>query len=209
MENTYILIIGFPGVGKYTVAQELEKKIPNCKVIDNHYINNPLFNLISDEMRQKQIPSGFWANTMKIWDAVLEVVRDYSPREYNFILTGFCVNEQEDIDFFNRQVEIVNHRGGTFLPVVLTCDDSVYKQRALDPKRNERKKLTKWDMLEKLKAGKEIFIPDHPNLLQIETTALSPAQTADIILQRAQELIKTRQHQPTVTKAKDRNNVPK
>jgi hypothetical protein len=45
MKNTIIYLIGFPGTGKYTIAREIAQQ-EDFRLVDNHLVNNPLFNLI-------------------------------------------------------------------------------------------------------------------------------------------------------------------
>ncbi|KAK1766698.1 hypothetical protein QBC33DRAFT_83827 [Phialemonium atrogriseum] len=42
----YIYINGYPGVGKLTVAKELEKLIPGSKIYHNHLLIDPVAPLV-------------------------------------------------------------------------------------------------------------------------------------------------------------------
>ncbi|MGL5939284.1 MAG: hypothetical protein ACRC2S_02685 [Waterburya sp.] len=44
MTNTIIYLIGFAGVGKYTIAKAISEHL-SVKIIDNHYILNPKIKL--------------------------------------------------------------------------------------------------------------------------------------------------------------------
>lgn len=55
--GTIYLSMGFPGTGKLTIARMLAHRLRDqgqeVRVIDNHFINNPIFGLI-----EHQIPDG-------------------------------------------------------------------------------------------------------------------------------------------------------
>src|SRR5580698_1059674 len=88
-QNTFIYLIGFPGTGKYTIAQEIARK-ENFRLVDNHLINNPVFSLIPLD-GQTKLPERIWDNTRKIWEAVSDTIIHISPREYNFVLTNSLI----------------------------------------------------------------------------------------------------------------------
>ncbi len=46
--RVFVLLMGFPGVGKLTIANELSTLV-SAKVIDNHWFNNPIFRLLDDD----------------------------------------------------------------------------------------------------------------------------------------------------------------
>lgn len=52
VQNVFVLLLGFPGVGKLTIARELGMARP-ARVIDNHWINNPILGLLADDGRSK------------------------------------------------------------------------------------------------------------------------------------------------------------
>ena len=64
MKNTVVYIIGFIGVGKYTIAKELEKQA-GFRVIDNHAFNNLIFPLFRIDGTTK-IPD-------KVWDILIDI----------------------------------------------------------------------------------------------------------------------------------------
>jgi len=64
LKNTFILLIGFAGTGKYTIGRELCRRT-GAKLIDNHLINNvslksPLesSNAVLNEVNLIRIASG-------------------------------------------------------------------------------------------------------------------------------------------------------
>lgn len=45
LDNAIVYLFGFPGVAKYTVAREIAAGA-GARVVDNHYVNNPIFGLL-------------------------------------------------------------------------------------------------------------------------------------------------------------------
>lgn len=43
-----IVLIGFPGVGKLTIAKELSAMV-SAKIVDNHWVNNPILRLLDED----------------------------------------------------------------------------------------------------------------------------------------------------------------
>ena len=46
--SVFVLLLGFPGVGKLTIAKELGSLI-SAKIVDNHWFNNPILRLLDEE----------------------------------------------------------------------------------------------------------------------------------------------------------------
>jgi hypothetical protein len=61
MNNTIIYLIGLPGVGKFTIGKEINKRT-GARLIDNQLINNPIFSLIAAD--------GFSPLPEIIWDRI-------------------------------------------------------------------------------------------------------------------------------------------
>lgn len=70
VENVFVLLLGFPGVGKLTIARELGTALSG-QVIDNHWINNPILALLADDGR-RTLPDAVWEQTAKVRQAVLD-----------------------------------------------------------------------------------------------------------------------------------------
>ncbi|MFB2607955.1 chloramphenicol phosphotransferase, partial [Rhizobium phaseoli] len=67
--SVFVLLMGFPGVGKLTIATELSSVFP-AKIIDNHWFNNPILRLLDDD-GATPLPKGIWEYTGRVRQAVL------------------------------------------------------------------------------------------------------------------------------------------
>lgn len=185
MKNTIIYIIGYPASGKYTAAKHICAAHSGFKLIDNHLINNPVFNVIPIDGKTK-LPDIIWDQTDKIRNVVLETIQILSPPEFSFVFTN-CLydNVDGDRDTYIEIKELSEKRGALFIPVVLQCDAGQAKLRIISPDRKERMKDINPDSVDHYRKNHPILRIEHPNLLTLNNTDLTAEQTADKILKHA------------------------
>ena len=70
MDNIFLYLLGFAGTGKLTIARAFARSV-GAEVVDNHWINNPIFGLI-DPDGVSPLPDAVWSQTAKVREAVLE-----------------------------------------------------------------------------------------------------------------------------------------
>src|SRR5262245_14156257 len=85
MTNLFVYLVGFAGTGKLTIARAFARLV-GAKVVDNHWINNPIFGLI-DSDGVTPLPDEVWAQIAKVREAVLETIATLAKPETNFVLT--------------------------------------------------------------------------------------------------------------------------
>jgi hypothetical protein len=186
MKNIFIYLIGFPGTGKYTTALELQKQEPSLCIMDNHLINNVLFTILDEP-----IPKRAWKNITKIWDIVFDTLKkDASPND-SFIMTNVLMQENKgDQKFYQKVLKTAQKRKSVFIPVRLVCDNAELEKRIINPARALRHKLMDLNIVREMTTKYEVLHIKHPNLLTLDTTHLSVAQTASAILQHAHGCLK-------------------
>lgn len=185
MQNVVIYLIGFPGVGKYTIAKEIAQKT-DFKIVDNHLINNPIFSIID---RDQKIPPQVWNIIGRVWDLVMETIIDISPQHYNFILTNVLLESNEnDKIWFSRVENMTRQRKAIFVPVRLHCAVDVHQNRIALPERAERMKLTDIHAPKRLSENEKVLATDNPNVLDLDTSEISASEAADKILAHAQKI---------------------
>lgn len=183
MENTFVYLIGPPGVGKYTVGKELADRMP-ARLIDNHYWNNPVFALVEyDGVRP--LPAGIWERAAAVRAAVLETIATLAPADRNFVFTHAVTSEGGhplDMVIAGQILRTAERRGARTLVARLSCAAEQLARRIADPVRAER--------LKQLDASRAAayaalppFEPRHPWTIDIDTTDRSPAETAARILE--------------------------
>jgi hypothetical protein len=111
LKNVMVYLVGFSGTGKLTVARELAL-ILKARVVDNQWINNPIFGLLDND-RVTPFPIGVWDQITKVRQAVLDTIATLSAPDANFILThaGYD-NDREDWEIYNAIARTAERRGG-------------------------------------------------------------------------------------------------
>ena len=189
MKPAVYLLVGFPGTGKYTVAKalaaELTARGQDVRVVDNHYVNNPVFGVIPID-GATTLPAGIWPLVGQVRDAVLTAVEEYSPPSWSFIFTNYITAEEAVEDdvvacYLDRLGVLAERRGAALNVVRLTCQVDELCRRITSPERRQRLKATspEWarDVVEKY----ALFEPAAGNVLTLDVTALAPADAARTI----------------------------
>jgi deoxyadenosine/deoxycytidine kinase len=195
MQNTMIYLIGFAGVGKYTIAKAIAAMMAEtlevCKIVDNHYVLNPIFNLIAQD-GVTPLPAQVWDNAMQIRLAVLATIEHVSPRDWNFVFTNELVADElsEDSDgsnlmLYSQILKVAQARGARFVLVRLWCDLEEHLLRVVRPERRERMKGVDPNEAREKHANHKLFMPDHANTLMLNVTGLTPQVAARTILDHA------------------------
>lgn len=186
LENTIIYLIGFAGVGKFAVAKELAK-LADFRIVHNHLVNDPVMNIA---VSPNEMPIYMWDQIKKIRDIVYNTIEKYSPNEMNFIFTNVLIDKDSgDSELYNQTKELAEKRGGNFFPVKLYVSKEEHLKRVISPERQASFKASYPEYLEEIE-GIDILKIKHKNLIEIDTTKLSAAQTAEYILNKIKEIIK-------------------
>jgi hypothetical protein len=173
-------LIGRPGVGKYTIGSELARQT-GARLVDNHSIANVIFQLL-DIDGVTPLPNGVWARVRQVREAVLDTLATLAPPELSFVFTNFVRGEDEaEYAYFMQLVVAAEARGSVFVPVVLSCQTSELVRRIVQPERRLRMKLV--DPVEGARLNDSVpqFRTDHPNLLELDVTAMGPVEAAETI----------------------------
>ncbi|WP_424950019.1 AAA family ATPase [Deinococcus sp.] len=175
-----VYLLGWPGVGKLTVANELARRT-GWRVLDSHRIYFPVFYAVGAD-GQTPLPPGTRELAGQVRAAVLEAVQRLAPPELGFVFTNALADLPQDREMFAELEAVASARRAPFLPVLLTADEAVLRRRVTSEGRAERLKPRTDAVLDRYFAAYTQLVPDHPNLLRLDTTNLLPAQTADAVL---------------------------
>ena len=185
---TIYLLLGYPGTGKYTVAQalasELEARGRTTRVVDNHYVNNPVFGLVAQDGIVR-LPEGIWDRVGEVRNALLATVETLSPRDWSFVFTNWIAEgEVEGIEYLKRLRAIARTRGSEFVCVRLTCEPDELARRVVSQSRRERMKWTDGAAVVALTKRLAILDPG-PRTFTVDNTRLAPENCARGILEVA------------------------
>jgi len=133
MDNTIFFLIGHAGVGKLTTAQAI-RAMTGARIIDNHYVNNPIFRLI-ELYRPEPLPEAVWNRIGEVRNAILETVAALSPPQWSFVFTFVAFDAPEDIAIYRAIRRVAERRGARFQPVRLHCEVEELVRRIDSPER--------------------------------------------------------------------------
>lgn len=173
-----VYLLGYPGVGKYTVARALAAKTGSA-VIDNQLVNNPILALFNGA---RDLPAEVFTRTGPIRDAVFSALEEIAPRSQSYVFTNVLGESAEDIAIFNRLRDIAASRDSVFLPVMLTCAREVQLERVQVEERRLRMKVTDAEWLDKFMASEPLYSPE--DAMTLDTTERTPEETAAAIIER-------------------------
>jgi len=171
-----ININGFAGVGKLTVGKALVRQLGDAKLLDNHAYMDPAFALF-------KVGSPQWRDLVDdlratVFDAAINVAPEAS-----LVLT----NVMYDCDgrLYRQVAGIAERRAVPLLSVALTCQRDEHRRRLT--RRRTPHKLTRWRSMKQLLEIFTLYSPEpgEHRHLEIDTTALSAAETASQIAQVA------------------------
>ncbi len=186
MQPTMFLLYGFPGVGKLTVAEALAARLEaagsSVRVVDNHWIANPVFGLIEQD-GVTPLPGAVWERVGEVADAVLGTIEELTPRSWQLIFTA-VLDGVTDAGYDERLRNLASTRGAVFVPVRLTCEPEENARRIVSPERRVRMKSADAGEPFRLAAAGRMEVVDHPNALTLDITAVTPAEAAAAILEQ-------------------------
>ena len=181
LKNVVVYLVGFSGAGKFTIGRELASLL-NARLIDNHWINNPIFGLLDND-RVTPFPAGVWHQIAKVRQAVLETIATLSARDANFILThaGYD-DDQEDWEIYKTIVRTAERRGAVFVPVRLLCEETELARRVVSPERASRLKSMDPEAARREARTRNVLKVDHANQMTLDVSAINPQESARLIL---------------------------
>lgn len=187
-KNFIILLMGFSGCEKLTVAQEL-LKYPYFKLVDNHLINNPILSIIEQDGKTP-LSKSVWEKVDIIRNTILDSIKELSPKKFSFIFTAEMLegNDQSK-SFFNKIKNIADERQSIFVPVRLICDEDELVRRIQNPARQKLYKDVNPERASKLFHDSEVFESLDENQITINNTKISPIEVSKIILDHINKLM--------------------
>lgn len=186
LKNCFILLMGFPGVGKRTVGESLAKKT-NARFTHHHELYDPIFKLFCNDYEDQ------WNLTAQMWEKLNEVqavyfgaLADVCSRDDSFIYTEMMLDKDpyHQIDYKNI-LDVVKKRNAHFFPVRLICEENELLKRVQS---NDRKEYSEFktrdpDLSRKRSRELEVFYSHHENEITIDNTNLSADVVADKIIE--------------------------
>ncbi|MBW8791862.1 MAG: AAA family ATPase [Rhizobium leguminosarum] len=176
--SVFVLLVGFPGVGKLTIARELGSLI-SAKIVDNHWFNNPILRLLDEDA---PLPKGIWEYTARVRQAVLDAITAYSGPSANFIFTHAGVEgDERSARTYQQFVDAATQRAAVFVPVRLLCAEEELARRISSPARRDHLKTTDVETSRSRSQQAVVLDIPHPHALTLDVTFRSPLESAAAI----------------------------
>ena len=186
MAAPVILLTGYPGSGKYTVANALAAELAArgviTKVVDNHLVNNPVFSVLRDF--PGSFPDEIWEIVGQVRSAVLSALDRFSDPAHALVFTNYVLTHEaaDVVPYFRTLDALARVRGGSLRIVCLTCDRDELLRRVVTPARRDRHKATSAEWLANQVDQHEALVP--ADALVLDVTTLPPVDAAREILSR-------------------------
>lgn len=177
-----IYLFGYPGVGKNTIAQEIERN-GDFIAIHNHLLSNGLRHVVSrmNQESYSRIESDLQHHTMKAWLNFLEFVAKAVPDQGLVFTSVLYQNDPARVQFFDFIRNWAAQQNRPFFPVRLICDEQELAKRLQSDNRKQSFKLTDPDILHNLMQDYEILQPQ--DCLTLDITSMPPHESAQKIVQ--------------------------
>ncbi len=176
-------LLGYPAAGKRTVGAALvaaTERSPDGRfvMIDNHLSANPVLAVLDAD--------GAGPVGDEVWDLVDEVRRvvdrailELAPPQRSFVFTNSAmVGQASGMRSLARVRRLADARNSTYVPVVLHCDREELLRRVPN---DDRRDHGKWIVVDQVAAHvdeHQVFEPDDPLLLRLDTTQAPPSISA-------------------------------
>lgn len=190
MGKTLIYLIGFPGSGKFTIAEAL-CQVVDAVIVSNNLFNNIIFNVV--RLPSDEVPDELWESIFAVRENMLSILEKHYIKSKHYIFTNELIEgDSYDQRVYNSIVNLGNKMNAEILSVVLHCNREELIKRVQSEERKNEKKITDPEFLIKRIEGRKIFVPE--GALEIDTSNLSEAEVAKQILKEvnsSKELVET------------------
>jgi hypothetical protein len=166
-----IHINGYPGVGKLTVARIMAEAL-GARLVDNHSVYNLAFALT--EYKSAAYYETLEAVRSIAFERVLEL-----PEATPVIFTNAHMTDSEWGNAnWDAVADLARRRGSELLVLVLDCAPTENDRRIASPDRAQKRKLTDPSQFTGNWSGRQLIDRDGDHMTHIDTTGLSPEDTA-------------------------------
>jgi len=181
-----IIIYGPPASGKFTIAKEIAAQ-SNYKILHNHSLIDMLVPVFGKEVfdETNKNAGSFWK---LINDIRISIIKEAIKQNRNLIITKAHVKKKDP--YLSKIIPLVKRNKGEACVIRLACHHEVLKKRVVTKSRREHGKLTSVKELEEWisKYGNESGRA--ADEFVIDTSNLSPKESAKKILALANALKK-------------------
>lgn len=185
LNNCFVLLMGFPGVGKRTIGEALARKT-NVRFTGNHDLYDQILKLFGDDYHAMwNLTPAMWEKLNAAQDLYLSTISSVCNSEDSFIFSEMMFDKDTYHQiFYGKVLAVSKKRNAHFFPVRLICDeDELAKRVASDDRKHfSNFKTRDTELSRKRSRDEEVFYSHHENEITIDNTHLSPDEVADHII---------------------------
>jgi hypothetical protein len=187
--TTILHLIGYPGVGKYTIATELARQADatgtRLVVVDNHLTSNVIFAVLPVDGVQP-LPPTVWDRVGEIRETLLRTIEELSPPDWSFIFTNVLTQHAPaDASVVDRLISLAANRNSSYIPVRITCQTDELVRRVPRADRHTNRKWIDPEGVRDFVESTELLVINHPLVMDLDVTSTSPEIAATRILDYA------------------------
>jgi hypothetical protein len=183
-ENVIILLTGIDGVGKRTIGEALCSLDRTFRLVLSDFWLNPVLQLMSDDPNViNTLDAKGWRAINEIRDVIFDTIAHVCPQGSNFIITEKLVEGNIWHKKFYERVELMaNEKQALLVAVRLICELPVLLTRVVSEDRKKYHKPRDANVVRERVLLQETFKSKNKNELTLDTTDLSPKESAEKIL---------------------------
>lgn len=180
-------VLGLPGTGKLTVAQALAQHAGGLGrrfvVVDNHLTSLPVLDVVGADGVSPLDP-GVWEFVGEIREVVYRAIEELGSADTSFVFTNVLVESDPRSEaVVERLKRLAQVRSTGYVAVMMSCDYDELRRRVVGHDRAFRRKWVDPDAVVRFANEEKLVRPDG-EVVDIDVTALSPAEAATDIFRR-------------------------
>ncbi|KAF6804264.1 hypothetical protein CSOJ01_10295 [Colletotrichum sojae] len=175
----YIYINGYPGIGKLTIAKELQSRLQHSKIYHNHLMIDPIAPIVD------RTSPNYQAIRTSLRRHLLDVIATVEEaRPTSWIFTDSRSTSADGKAAAEDYKNAAAKRGVPFIPIILHCDLEENLQRIVHEERcsGQHIKLRDADVLRSIRTEEEIYHFGVEQELDLDITTIESAEAAETIL---------------------------
>lgn len=179
-----IYINGFPGVGKLTVAKELQQLLPNSKIFHNHLVIDPVAAMVDRSSPEYDI-----MRTDLRQYLLHKIATSESNRDTTWIFTDSRCTSETGSAAVRDYEKTALRLGAPLVSVIMTCETKVNMERVVS-RDDSCTKLRNVEVLRSIREQEEMFRFGGERELELDVSNLGPEEAAQRILRHVQKVMK-------------------
>ncbi|KAL7899223.1 hypothetical protein HDV63DRAFT_334189 [Trichoderma sp. SZMC 28014] len=180
----FIYINGYPGIGKLTIAKELEKLVPDSKVYHNHLFIDPIAPLVDrDSPHYQDIRTSFRRHILNT------IATSEAAARFTWIFTDSRSSGPIGSAGAQDYKDAANLREALFVPIILHCEMTENLTRISSEERGAgNTKLRDPAVLKTIRLTEDIYTFGGPYELKLDVTSMTAPEAAKKIYEHLVEV---------------------